>query len=238
MKSLHKQMNEMHKNLKGMAKLKHELHEKSDDFRRDLVLLLVGRSTVRENDFSHVVDQVVDAQRVMSTMYDEQADADDHIVQIAGDYMLMIEAAQDVLARRRKVLMDLEGQRKKDKKNSSVKTIKKSAVDVDGVEEAQENAVAVDAVDHDKLELERTEQKFAAINQTVRRELEHFDFVMREEFEKAFAAYSATYWSSLSKTKVLNLDMTANSSRPETGMLALTAEPQQYEEMSAVSYHM
>ena len=77
-------MNEMHKTLQGMAKLKHQLHEKSDDFRRDLVLLLVGRSTVRENDFTQVVDQVVDAQRVMSTMYDEQADADDHIVQIAG----------------------------------------------------------------------------------------------------------------------------------------------------------
>ena len=74
----------MQQNLKGMAKLKHQLHEKSDDFRRDLVLLLVGRSSVRENDFTQVIDQVVDAQRVMSTMYDEQAYADDQIVQIAG----------------------------------------------------------------------------------------------------------------------------------------------------------
>ena len=48
-------MNEMQQNLQGMAKLKHQLHEKSDDFRRDLVLLLVGRSTVRENDFTHVI---------------------------------------------------------------------------------------------------------------------------------------------------------------------------------------
>ena len=30
------------------------------------------------------IDQVVDAQRVMSNMYDEQANADDQIVQIAG----------------------------------------------------------------------------------------------------------------------------------------------------------
>ena len=55
LKSLLKQMNEMQQNLQGMAKLKHQLHEKSDDFRRDLVLLLVGRSTVRENDFTHVI---------------------------------------------------------------------------------------------------------------------------------------------------------------------------------------
>ena len=74
----------MQTTLQGMSKLKHRLHEQSDDFRRDLVLLLVGRSTVRENDFTHVIDQVVDAQRIMSTMYDEQAQADDHIVQIAG----------------------------------------------------------------------------------------------------------------------------------------------------------
>lgn len=116
LKALRKQMNEMHKTLDGMAKLKHELHEKSDDFRRDLVLLLVGRSTVRENDFTHVIDQVVDAQRVMSTMYDEQADADDHIVQIAGDYMLLIDSAQEVLIRRRKVLMDYEKEMKKSNK--------------------------------------------------------------------------------------------------------------------------
>ena len=31
------------------------------------------------------IDQVVDAQRVMSNMYDEQANADDQIVQIAGE---------------------------------------------------------------------------------------------------------------------------------------------------------
>ena len=58
MNSLKKQMNEMQTTLQGMSKLKHRLHEQSDDFRRDLVLLLVGRSTVRENDFTHVIDQV------------------------------------------------------------------------------------------------------------------------------------------------------------------------------------
>ena len=74
-------MEEMNKNLKGMAKLKHMLHEKSDEFRRDLVSLIVGRSSVRQNDLSQVIDNVVDATKVMSTIYEEQGNADDHIVQ-------------------------------------------------------------------------------------------------------------------------------------------------------------
>ncbi len=90
MKALSKQMQEMHKTLKGMAKLKKQLHLSSNEFRRDLVNLLVGRSTVRENDFSHVIDRVVDAQRAMSTIYDEQSHADDYIVQLSADYVALI----------------------------------------------------------------------------------------------------------------------------------------------------
>ena len=101
-------MEEMNKNLKGMAKLKHDLHEKSDEFRRDLVSLIVGRSSVRANELSQVIDNVVDATKIMSSIYEEQGNADDHIVQVSADYMIMIGAAQDVLARRRKVQMDLE----------------------------------------------------------------------------------------------------------------------------------
>ena len=60
---------------------------------------------------------------------------------------------------------------------------------------------------------------------------------MREEFEKAFGSYSATYWSSLSKTKVLDIS-DASPQHPE--MLALTNEPipTEYEDMTAMSYHM
>ena len=108
LKSLYEQMEEMNKNLKGMAKLKHDLHEKSDEFRRDLVSLIVGRSSVRANELSQVIDNVVDATKIMSSIYEEQGNADDHIVQVSADYMIMIGAAQDVLARRRKVQMDLE----------------------------------------------------------------------------------------------------------------------------------
>ena len=85
--------------------------------------------------------------------------------------------------------------------------------------------------------LDEIEKKFNTISQTVRRELEHFDFVMREEFEKAFGSYSATYWSSLSKTKVLDI---SDTTPQHAEMLAITNEPMaaEYEDMSAMSYHM
>lgn len=214
----------MHKNLRGMAALKHQLHDKSDEFRRDLVMLLVGRSTVRENDFAHIIDQVVDAQRIMSTLYDEQADADDHLVQISEDYKLMIIAAQDTLIRRRKVQMRFEKEEKKAKKKS-VKMVKK--------EETSE--APIEEITNELSDVEKAEEKFNGVSQTLRRELEHFDYVMREEFEKAFAAYGATYFGSLSKSKIMD----DSSTRPNTELLALTVEePKQYEEMSAVSYHM
>lgn len=224
LKALSQQMDEMHKNLRGMAKLKHQLHDKSDEFRRDLVMLLVGRSTVRENDFAHIIDQVVDAQRIMSTLYDEQADADDHLVQISEDYKLMIIAAQDTLIRRRKVQMQFEKEEKKAKKKA-VKMVKKEDTSEAPIEE----------ITNEISDLEKAEEKFNAVSQTLRRELEHFDYVMREEFERAFAAYGATYFGSLSKSKVMD----DSSTRPNTELLALTVEePKQYEEMSAVSYHM
>ena len=227
LKALLKQMNEMNKTLDGMAKLKHDLHLKSNDFRRDLVLLLVGRSTVHENDFTHVIDQVVDAQKVMALMYNEQADADDLIVQLAGDYILMIEAAQQVLSRRIKLQVDVEREAKKSKKKAVVKKTVEESSEAP-IEDFDANA------DEEGSDLEKAETKFANLSQTCRRELEHFDYyVMREEFEKAFSSYSAVYWSSLSKIKALESEQ-----RPNSEMLALTVEPKQYEEMSAVSYHM
>ena len=139
--------------------------------------------------------------------------------------MIMIGAAQDVLARRKKVQMDLEVEMKKAKKANNKVAIKEaSEAPVIGVDETSSDA-------------EKAQIKFDNLSQTLRRELEHFDFVMREEFEKAFAAYSATYWSSLSKTK--NFDVNTRATTPRAGgttksdNLALT-----YEDMSAISYHM
>ena len=147
--------------------------------------------------------------------------------------MLMIQSAQAVLARRRKVLMDLEKEIKKAKKQNGKQTKNKNiAVGSDNSE------APIEEITEENTDLDEIEKKFNTISQTVRRELEHFDFVMREEFEKAFGSYSATYWSSLSKTKVL--DISDTTPQHHTEMLALTNEPitTEYEDMTAMSYHM
>ena len=133
--------------------------------------------------------------------------------------MQLIQSAQEVLARRRKVLMDLEKETKKASKKSK-KQSKKS------IEAGDNSEAPIDEITEDNSDLEEIEKKFNTISQTVRRELEHFDFVMREEFEKAFGAYSATYWNSLTKTKVLDISNTIPNTPQPPEMLAITNEQQ------------
>ena len=58
---------------------------------------------------------------------------------------------------------------------------------------------------------------------------------MRDEFEKAFSSYNASYWSSLNKTKTFDM-----STRPTTTDGGAGVDPLglQYEDVAAVSYHM
>ena len=147
--------------------------------------------------------------------------------------MLMIQSAQAVLARRRKVLMDLEKEIKKAKKQNKKQTKTKNIA----VGSGDNSEAPIEEITEENSDLDEIEKKFNTISQTVRRELEHFDYVMREEFEKAFGSYSATYWSSLSKTKVLDI---SDTTPQPTEMLALTNEQitTEYEDMTAMSYHM
>ncbi len=50
-------------------------------------------------------------------------------------------------------------------------------------------------------ETESARSRFESLSQSTRRELEHFDFVMRSEFGEAFEAYREAYWRSLRKGK-------------------------------------
>ena len=128
--------------------------------------------------------------------------------------------------------MDLELEVKKAKKlNKSVAPLKEASSEAPVIGVDEQTATS---------SLDRAQIKFDNLTQTLRRELEHFDFVMRDEFEKAFAAYSATYWSSLSKTK--NFDattgMNTRATTPRTGTTRNENLALNYEDMSAVSYHM
>ena len=128
--------------------------------------------------------------------------------------------------------MDLELEVKKAKKlNKSVAPLKEASSEAPVIGVDEQTATS---------SLDRAQIKFDNLSQTLRRELEHFDFVMRDEFEKAFAAYGATYWSSLSKTK--NFDattgMNTRATTPRTGTTRNENLALNYEDMSAVSYHM
>merc|ERR1712038_1196328 len=39
------------------------------------------------------------------------------------------------------------------------------------------------------------------MSQTVRRELEHLDFILKEEFEQAFSSYNTYYFNSINKSR-------------------------------------
>ena len=39
------------------------------------------------------------------------------------------------------------------------------------------------------------------MSQTVRRELEHLDFILKEEFEQAFTSYNTYYFNSINKSR-------------------------------------
>merc|ERR1712088_179485 len=111
--------------------------------------------------------------------------------------------------------MDLEKEIKKASKNKGKQGKAKS------IEAGDNSEAPIEEVTEETSDLDEIEKKFNTISQTVRRELEHFDFVMREEFEKAFGSYSDTYWSSLHKTKVLDI---SDTTPQPTHMLALTNE--------------
>ena len=49
--------------------------------------------------------------------------------------------------------------------------------------------------------IEELTLKFESMSQTVRRELEHLDFILKEEFEQAFSSYNTYYFNSINKSR-------------------------------------
>ena len=48
--------------------------------------------------------QAIDSHKLMANIHDDQSQADVSIEELSGDYIQMVKAAQEVLARRRSVL--------------------------------------------------------------------------------------------------------------------------------------
>lgn len=139
--------------------------------KKSRVDVMVDNEDKSSNNSSSVMTRVAEFQNTMADLYLQQAEADEMLYFLAMDYKGILEAVDAALARRRRALKNLQ------------KEIKKS-----GSEKGN--------IDPEKIETEQL--SFDKINQTMRRELEHFDTVMREEFGETFDKYHKQYRTALS----------------------------------------
>lgn len=105
-------------------------------------------------------------------IFKHQAEADEELVFLAKDYENMIN---DVLK-----IMEI--------RKAEVRRLDKI-----------KNMVRAGKVDQE--ELERATNKFDSLNQNMRRELEHFENVMMDEFNKAFNIYNRKYDKAMFRNK-------------------------------------
>ena len=146
----------------------------------------------------------------VSAIHQDQASADDLIEQLSVDYLLLVQSAQDILTRRKILQHKVQKQRAFAEKHKDVRAAP-SAVD-DVLENPDENVEAhgsTSKVFNPGKELEDLEIKFDNMSQVIRKELEHFDFMMMEEFQKEFSAYNSNYFNLIDRSRAeTSLSMT------------------------------
>ena len=169
--ALSKQLKEMRSNLKDMSEYKQKLYASASAFQRDLMTMPINKSKNNSNNdgLSAIIDDVVGCHKTMGLIHQEQAKADELVVDLAVDYERLVSHSKEVIGQRRKYQENMQKARK-GKKNAALE------------------------------EIEKIQTDFDKLSQSIRRELEHFDFVMREEFQEAFEAYNHQYWRSLRKS--------------------------------------
>merc|ERR1711902_462405 len=110
-----------------------------------------------------------------------------------------MDSAQDVLARRRNLQQVFEKKTKKKNKKSK-KSSSRTTTTVSEEEEDEDEEEDSEDISEEKAIGELT-LKFETMSQTVRRELEHLDFILKEEFEQAFTSYNTYYFNSINKSR-------------------------------------
>ena len=132
----------------------------------------------------------------VSAIHQDQSAADDLIEQLSFDYLLLVSAAQDILTRRRILQHKVQKKRasKEVKENAAEEVFDKEGVskDVNG---------STSKVFSPTKELEDLEVKFDTMSQVIRKELEHFDSMMVDEFQKEFSAYNSNYFNLIDRSR-------------------------------------
>ena len=196
-------LTEMRKTLRVLSSLKGDMYTTSGDFRRHLALLLVSRPS-KERDLGQVVNQAIDCHKLMDAIHQDQSVADELLIELSKDYTLLMASAQDVLARRRNLQREYtkktKKKGKKGKKSSSRTTTTVSEEEEEEEEEEEDEDEDSEDISEEKA-IEALTLKFESMSQTVRRELEHLDFILKEEFEQAFSSYNSYYFNSINKSR-------------------------------------
>ena len=193
-----KTLTEMRKTLRALSNLKSEMYSTSGDFKRHLALLLVSRPS-KERDLGQVVNQAIDCHKLMDAIHQDQSVADELLIELSKDYTLLMDSAQDVLARRRNLQRVFEKKTKKKNKKSK-KSSSRTTTTVSEEEEDEDEEEDSEDISEEKA-IEELTLKFETMSQTVRRELEHLDFILKEEFEQAFTSYNTYYFNSINKSR-------------------------------------
>ena len=141
---------------------------------QDKLSLSAATNTFHDNLTQFMGSMVVgDKESMVGGVYKHQAEADEELYFLAEDYEKMIEAADRALAVRKEALRGLIGKR---------------------------NRFEAGKEDHENMEVAK--DNFDVLNQTMRRELEHFDTVMGDEFSRAFDDYNRKYEKALNRKEV------------------------------------
>ena len=137
-------------------------------------LSLTSATNIFHDNLSHFLGSNVlqDDSSISGGIFKQQAEADEELIFLAKDYENMIDDVLKVLEIRKTAVRRLNQM--------------KSMV--------QEGKV-------DQEELERATNKFDSLNQNMRRELEHFENVMMDEFNKAFNIYNRKYDKAMFRNK-------------------------------------
>ena len=133
---------------------------------------------------------------LVSAIHQDQSAADDLIEQLSFDYLILVDAAQDVLTRR-KIL-----QHKVQKKRASkeiTENVTEDVFDKEGVSKDVNGSTS--RLTPPTKELEDLEVKFDTMSQVIRKELEHFDSMMVDEFQKEFSAYNSNYFNLIDRSR-------------------------------------
>ena len=109
---------------------------------------------------------------ISGVIFMQQAEADEELIFLAKDYENMIDDVIKILEIRKVAVRRL----------NKIKSM-------------------VQAGKVDQEELERATNKFDSLNQNMRRELEHFENVMMDEFNKAFNIYNRKYDKAMFRNK-------------------------------------